>query len=683
MRMKLSFLFLRKNILNMKKHFIPILIIIIFSACSEQHAQPSNEKKSAVNYNLAIHLFPEAHRIEVTGTIILSAESFARDSVLFSLRSDMPNINIEVVKPQMCAGKMQLIDLGDDKELQVTKRWKMIPKLSFPANEKIQLKISYSGGSEIKGSGQFNLSTEGSFGIGLISAWYPVFGYQRGSGSLNYIVPKGVIVKSSGRQTAKRDTNETSIYEFAFDTPSHFCFAAGLYTVIKRKEGKIPVTLYLFKDHPLSDEMLEGTSKAMEILEKEFGKYPFGEFAIVESPTEASQAAGFLGAAFEGFFLARSDYLEGNKFDLAYFGHELSHQWWAFLVGGKGGATTLMLDEAMAHYGSLRVVEEIQGSYAGELHRRGNGDAFKLMAAGFDYPLGSLPDVSASYSLSNSKGYVIYDMLSRLVGREKYRTALKNVTSKYAFGRVTLEELLEEIQKASGQDLSWFYKQWFDRAGAPTLSSTWSQQNDSLKYTITQDTPAYRLTVPVQIEFSDGSAIVVNAEVMKETNTFTTKITKQVYAVKLDPHFEVFHATVEQKAEAKDLIYFTRGKTLWNSNQTDSALKTFQEGLKHLPETDKYAVEFLLRLCIGWIYQTTDKFDNAKTEYDLALELPIKSSAYLPQLYLNVAQIAQKQKDYKRAVWAAKNVLITEKSLNKETGKSRRAKQLIFDIEKK
>lgn len=670
----------------MKTILILITVVALtIVSCNEKaqtSAQPSNEKQS-VHYILAIHLLPEVHHIKVTGTIILPAESFSRDSVLFSLRSDMPDINIEVVKPGICAGKVLLLDLGDDKELQVTKRWKMKSKLPFPKGKNIQLKVSYSGGSEIKGSGQFNLSTEGSFANGIISAWYPVFGYQRGSGSLSYTVPKGYVLKSNGRQTVKRDTDETSIYEFVSDKPSYFCFAAGLYTVIKRKEGQIPITLYLFKEHPFSNEMLEGTSKAMEVLEKEFGKYPFGEFAIVESPTEASRAAGFLGAAFEGFFLARSDYLEGNKFDLAYFGHELSHQWFPYLVGGKGGATTLMLDEAMAHYGSLRVVEEIKGSHAAELHRRGNGDAFKLMAAGFDYPLGSLPDELASYSLSNSKGYVIYDMLSRLVGREKYRIALRNVTSKYAFGRITLEEFLEEIQKAAGHDLSWFYEQWFNRPGAPTLSMTWSQQNDSLKYTILQDTLIYRLTVPVQIEFSDGSAIIENAGVLQENNAFTQKITKQVYAVRLDPHFEVFHTTIEQKAEAKDLIYFTRGSSLWNSNQADSALKTFQEGLKHLPESDIYGVEFLLRLYIGWIYQEANKLADAKQEYDLAFALPIRLSEYLPRFYLNVATIAKEQKDYKRAVWAAKNVLVTEKSLNRETGKSRQAKQLLIDSEKK
>ena len=658
------------------------LTIPSFNEKAQTSVRFSTEKQS-IHYNLAIHLLPEVYHINVKGTISLPADSLAEDSVLFSLRSDMRDIDIEVVRPLVCAGKVQLLALEDDKELQVTKRWMINPKVPFPRHENIQLKLSYSGGSETKGSGQFNLSPEGSFANGLVSAWYPIFDSQRGSGTISYTVPKGCVVKSNGRQTAGGDTGETSIYEFVFDKPSCFCFAAGSYTIIKRKEGKVPITLYLFKDHLLSEKMLEGTSKAMEVLQKEFGEYPFGEFAIVESPTDASRAAGFLGAAFEGFFLARSDYLERNEFDLAYFGHELSHEWWAYLVGGKGGKTTLMLDEAMAHYGSLRVVEEIEGSHAAELHRRGYGDAFKLMAAGFDYPLGSLPAEQASYSLSNTKGYVVYDMLSRLIGRDKYRAALRKVTTEYAWRRITLGELLQEIQNAAGEDLSWFYEQWFNRSGAPTLSVAWDQQNDHLKYTISQDTPAYRLTVPMQIEFSDGSAIIEHAEVLKEKNDFTATIPKEVYAVRLDPHFEVFHATVEQKSEANDLIYFTRGSSLWNSNQTESALRTFQEGLEHLPKSDNHGVEFLLRLYIGWIYQEANKFDDAKREYDVALELPVRLSEYLPRLYLNVAKIAKEQGDGKRVIWAAKNVLVTESSINKETGKSLQAKQLMIDIEKK
>ena len=139
----------------------------------------------------------------------------------------------------------------------------------------------------------------------------------------------------------------------------------------------------------------------------------------------------------------------------------------------------------------------------------------------------------------------------------------------------------------------------------------------------------------------------------------------------------MFHATPEEKPEAEGMRYFTRGNLQWNFNQTDEALKTFQEGLQHLPEVDAYGVEFILRMHIGWIHQEANRLDKAKREYELALAQTIRPSNYLPRLYLNVAKIAQEQGDRQRAVWAAQNVLITERSLGQDTGRSRQARELL------
>jgi tetratricopeptide (TPR) repeat protein len=337
-----------------------------------------------------------------------------------------------------------------------------------------------------------------------------------------------------------------------------------------------------------------------------------------------------------------------------------------------------MMTEALAQYGGLRALEELGGSAAAEHFRREGGrDALRLMAGGYDYPLGSLPDDSAAYTLSNTKGDFVYDMLARVVGRDKFRTAIRNVTSKYAYGALTWDDFLQEIQRASGQDLAWFYDQWFTHPGAPVLTMQWNQAGGDLNYTIGQEKPAFRLTLPVQIEFSDGTAIMQDAQVKSEKDDFSLKVTKPVHAVRLDPHYSVFHATPDQKAEAVALHDFTRGKLMWNHNQTDEALKTFQEGLQHLPEVDAFAVEFMLRLHIGWIHQEAKRFDEAKHEYELALGLSTRSKEDLPRLYLNMAKIAKEQGDGPATARAVQGVIATEHSLGPETAKSRQARQLL------
>lgn len=664
------------------KRFIFAVILpvaLMVSHTPAQRLEPSDGKPLA-QYNLAIKLLPDIHRMEVAGTISLPAELSVTELIAFGLRSDVTDLRVEVLKPDVCAGTTELRNVGADKDLQATRRWEIKPKSPCPANVPVVLKVGYTGGSETNGRGFFNLSSEGSFANGLSTAWYPNFGYHRGTGTLRFTVPKDVVVKASGQLTSKQEIGDQTVYEFTAVKPSVFDFAAGKYTVVKRLEGRVPITLYLFKHHPIEDEMLAGTARIMDLLEKEFGAYPFGEFAIVESPTAASQGAGFLGIAFQGFFLTRTDFLERNNFEAWFFGHEMTHQWFPLLVQDKDEGSSLMMDEALAHYGGLRALEQISGSAAAERFRRSGGkDALRMMTAGYDYPLGSLPDDRAAYSLSNSKGFIIYDMLSRTVGRDKFRAALRSVTSKYPFSALTWKDFLREIERAPGQSLGWFYEQWFNRPGAPTFTLQWSQANGLLKYTVAQGKPVYRLALPVQIEFADGTAIMQEVQIRNEKDDFVRKIIKPVHAVRLDPRYTVFHATAEQRAEAEAFKYFTRGNHQWNTSQTAEALKTLQEGLQHLPNVDAYGVEFILRLYIGRIHQEANRLDEAKREYELALAQPIRLADHLPRLYLGIAQIAQKQGDRNRVVWAARNVLTTDQALGTESGRSRQARQLLGD----
>ena len=71
-----------------------------------------------------------------------------------------------------------------------------------------------------------------------------------------------------------------------------------------------------------------------------------------------------------GFMLADSASLDA-PFNLAFYGHEISHQWWANLVSNAGGAHgNYMLDEAVAQFDSLRAVETLDGTLAAEQYRR-------------------------------------------------------------------------------------------------------------------------------------------------------------------------------------------------------------------------------------------------------------------------------------------------------------------------
>jgi len=112
-----------------------------------------------------------------------------------------------------------------------------------------------------------------------------------------------------------------------------------------------------------------------------------------------------------------------DPFNLAYYAHEISHSWWGNLITVRGQAGVYMLSEAMAQYGSLRAVEELEGVASAERYRRTGYPGynteqnalgyFKLAAAGLDTSaMRDLPPGTLSHDIADMKGFLVWDMLS-------------------------------------------------------------------------------------------------------------------------------------------------------------------------------------------------------------------------------------------------------------------------------
>ena len=83
--------------------------------------------------------------------------------------------------------------------------------------------------------------------------------------------------------------------------------------------------LYLLHPRSNAGEYLDGASKVLTMLTKEFGPYPYAEFAIAEVPPEQAHKAGFSGAGMNGFMLAETASLDA-PFNLGFYGHEIGHR---------------------------------------------------------------------------------------------------------------------------------------------------------------------------------------------------------------------------------------------------------------------------------------------------------------------------------------------------------------------
>ncbi len=523
-------------------------------------------------YDLSIKILPDSQRLEVTGTIQLPAEKIERNFIELSLSEQMQNLQVSVVNPQTNAGETKLSkkERPSSQPGWGTTTWQIQPAHPFPANRPVSLRFSYDGGGD-HSSFLFYLGQEICFGAGIGTAWYPEveeFPIEsdgelrglRGTGNLNFVVPPDFKVYSPGNKGIGKNQNGQGNYHFEINEPVYFSFSAGKYFV-ERKSGIVPTSIYLLHSRQNTDEYLNGASKVLKALTQEFGKFPHPDFAIIEVPAEQGYKAGFAGASVDGFIFANTDFLN-KKFNTAYFGHEISHQWWGNLIRSRTVEGRWMLNEGMAQFGSLRTVETLEGTAVAEQYRKTgypgyvpNQNAqgyFNLARKGSDHRLSDLPkDDELSRALSDSKGFIVFDMLSRLIGRKKFTFILQDFIRNHAYQRVKWKEFLKAVDVRAGGNLTGFFEQWLERTGAPDFQLNWKQEGRMIRGKITQPTPYYRAVLEVEIK-SLGHRLLKTVEVVNGQQEFNWFVPFKVNTITLDPNYKVLRWTPEFKIEIKN-----------------------------------------------------------------------------------------------------------------------------------
>lgn len=512
-----------------------------------------------IRYDLNVRVVPDARRLEVTGTMKIPAADTARPFIKIALSELMHDLEVEILRPTNSAGNARLENTGVDGG-EIT--WKVFPPQPFAPNEDIELRFSYSGGEKL--AYIFYIGPEVSFASAYGTNWYPlvVDQFDRSLGSLKISVPAGQTAIAEGDKRSSPEQEAQGIFVFEITRADYFSFASGKYKTVRRN-GTIPLSVYLLSDRENMLQYLDGVAKIFDVLVREFGPYRFNEFKLVEIPRELARQAGFNAATLQGFA-----YVNSNAFKVPperfsglfeWYGHEFSHSWWPHTVAMKrpGGWAT---EEALAEYGGSRVVETLAGPTLAEKHRRTGYPAdpiysaleyFKLAGEGYDRELSDLPREIKAHNIAYNKGFLVWGMLSREIGTQKFQKILRDITRQYAFQQITLKDFWKEIEKRAGRDLGWFFEQWFERRGAPEFELTWKQETRRVSGVITQTSPSYRATLEVEIEGTEGQRLMNKVEVRGARTEFVLRVKFRVRAVTLDPHYLILRWTPEYHAAAE------------------------------------------------------------------------------------------------------------------------------------
>jgi len=138
--------------------------------------------------------------------------------------------------------------------------------------------------------------------------WYPIAETYAAPGTTRIAMPAAWRAVASGGLVGRTEAAGRAVETWSSDRPLARSFAAGPYAVAIRESGGRTIGTYLLTGRERADEYAGALADVMDALEARFGPYPYAGYALAEVP---AGLARWTGSSEQGFFMARSDALEG------------------------------------------------------------------------------------------------------------------------------------------------------------------------------------------------------------------------------------------------------------------------------------------------------------------------------------------------------------------------------------
>ena len=309
----------------------------------------------------------------------------------------------------------------------------------------------------------------------------------------------------------------------------------------------IPLGVYCRKslaEHMDSDNIFTTTKQGFEYFERNFGvPYPFDKYDQLFVPEYNMGAMENIGCVtFTETYVFRSRVSDAiRERRVVTILHELAHMWFGNLVTMKWW-NDLWLNESFAEFISTLATAEAtewENDWVTFLASE------KTWAVREDqlpstHPIVAeirdLDDVLVNFDgITYAKGGSVLKQLFFWVGREAFFTGVNSYFNKHAYGNTVLDDLLAELEAASGRDLREWSKLWLETAGVNTLRPEFELDADGkfTSFAILQSAPdahptirPHRLAVGVYNRTDEG--IVRTHRVELDVNGERTEVPELV-----------------------------------------------------------------------------------------------------------------------------------------------------------
>lgn len=389
------------------------------------------------------------------------------------------------------------------------------------------------------------------------------------------------------RSTDNGDGTRTDYWRMDLPhAPYLFMLAIGDYAIVREEwRGKPveyyvehPYAAYAKQIYPHTPEMLSFFSDLLDL------EYPWPKFSQVVVRDYVSGAMENTTAVIYGDFIQGTDReIAGQDINEKIVAHEMFHHWFGDLVTCESWAN-LTLQEGFANYSEYLWTEHKHGRDQADAHLNNELQGYLSAARrGGVHPLihyGYEDKEDMFDAHSYNKGGLVLHMLRTYVGDEAFFAALHKYLTDNAYTEVEADELRLAFEDVTGEDLNWFWDQWYFSAGHPELDIQYDYDAEAGEAVVAveqlQDPekmpPIFVLPVTIDIYLPDGTIQSHKVRVNERKQTFRFAVPARPELINFDADKALLCVKTENKTPEQYVYQYFHGKRWLDRYEALSAL---------------------------------------------------------------------------------------------------------------
>ena len=494
------------------------------------------------------------------------------------------------------------------------------------------------------------------------SAWFPTIDRpnQKTTQEISMTVPAKYVTLSNGALVSQRPAGpglRTDTWKMDLPhAPYLFMMAVGDFKVFKDTWRGKEVSYYLEPKYaPFAKQIFGNTPDMLEFFSNRLGvEYPWNKYAQIVARDYVSGAMENTTATLHGEQVQMTDreLLDREYTNESVIAHELFHQWFGDYVTAESWSN-ITVNETMADFSEGLYAEHKYGKDAADAHyyrylRRylnSPRDATKTLVR-FHYEQQEEVFDLVSYQ----KGGAIMDMLRTYLGDDVFFASLQKYLKTNALGTGEAHQMRLAFEDVSGQDLNWFWNQWYYSPGHPvvTIDYAWDAAKKTQSVTVKQTQAGKPFQLPFTIDYYVNGKVLHQPVTMTEaTQTFSMALAAKPELVNVDASKKLLWQKTDNKPLSESVYQFSHAPSFVDRREALAAAAEEQttsaaaRGVMLAALNDKF---YGLRLAAMQSMKLEDKaVAKAAAPALRKLASTEKNTAVMSQILTSLAQLKDKK----------------------------------------